>query len=108
MVLSARFAPDGQSVIYSAAWDGKPSQLFWARAGSFEARPLGVEADILGISASGEMAVFLDQSFHNGSRQGTLAVLSLTGSGPRRFVDQVSDAAWSPWGANLAGAEDSV
>ena len=57
IILSARFAPDGQSVIYSAAWDGKPSQLFWSRAGSFESRSLGVEASILAISPSGEMAV---------------------------------------------------
>ena len=104
MVLSARFAPDGQSVIYSAAWDGKPSQLFWARAGSFEARPLGVEADILGISASGEMAVLLNQRFHNASRQGTLALMSLTGSVPRRLLDNVQDADWSPDGSKLAVA----
>ena len=27
-VYSARFAPDGQSIVYSAAWDNKPMQLF--------------------------------------------------------------------------------
>src|SRR5713101_95236 len=101
MVLSARFAPDGQSVIYGAAWDGKPSQLFWARAGSFEARPLGVEADILGISASGEMAVLLNQHFGEATRQGTLALMPLTGSAPRRLLDNVQDADWSPDGSKL-------
>ena len=104
MVQSARFAPDGQSVIYGAAWDGKPSQLFWARAGSFEARPLGVEADILGISPSGEMAVLLNQRFGTANRQGTLALMSLTGSAPRRLLDNVQDADWSPDGSKLVVA----
>ena len=27
-VYSARFAPDGDSILYSAAWNGKPVQLF--------------------------------------------------------------------------------
>ena len=104
MVLSARFAPDGQSVIYGAAWDGKPPQLFWARVGSFEARPLGVEGDILGISRSGEMAVLLNQRFAGASRRGTLAVMPLTGSAPRRLLDNVQDADWSPDGSKLVVA----
>lgn len=106
MVLSARFAPDGQSVIYGAAWDGKPSQLFWARAGSLETRPLGVEADILAISDSGEMAVLLNQRFGTADRQGTLALMSLTGSAPRRLLDNVQDADWSPDGSKLVVAHD--
>lgn len=104
MVLSARFAPDGQSVIYGAAWDGKPSQLFWTRAGSFETRPLGVEADILGISPSGEMAVLLNQHFGEATRQGTLALMPLTGRAPRRLLDNVQDADWSPDGSKLVVA----
>ncbi len=104
MVLSARFAPDGQSVIYGAAWDGKPSQLFWARAGSFEARPLGVEADIVGISPSGEMAVLLNQHFGGVTRRGTLALMPLTGSAPRRVLDNVQDADWSPDGSKVVVA----
>jgi eukaryotic-like serine/threonine-protein kinase len=104
MVQSARFAPDGQSVIYGAAWDGKPSQLFWARAGSLEARPLGVEADIVGISPSGEMAVLLNQRFGQTIRQGTLALMPLTGSAPRRVLDNVQDADWSPDGSKLVVA----
>ena len=101
-ILSARFAPDGQSVVYGAAWDGKPFQLFYARIGSFESRPLGVDADILAISPSGEMAVLLDQHFGQISPQGTLAVMSLTGSAPRKLLDNVQDADWSPDGSKLA------
>jgi DNA-binding winged helix-turn-helix (wHTH) protein/Tol biopolymer transport system component len=101
MILSARFAPDGESVIYGAAWDGKPFQLFWTRIGSSESRSLGVDADILAISPSGEMAVLLDQHFGIISRQGTLALMSLTSSAPRKLLDNVQDADWSPDGSKL-------
>ena len=101
-ILSARFAPDGQSVVYGAAWDGKPFQLFWTRTGSLESRSLGVEADILAISPAGEMAVLLNQRFGIVSRQGTLALMSLTGSAPRKLLDNVQDADWSPDGSKLA------
>jgi DNA-binding winged helix-turn-helix (wHTH) protein/Tol biopolymer transport system component len=100
-ILSARFAPDGQSVVYGAAWDGRPFQLFFAGIGSSESRALGVDADILAISPAGEMAVLLDQHFGIASRQGTLALMSLTGSTPRKLLDNVQDADWSPDGSKL-------
>src|SRR5580704_12413031 len=33
-VFGGRFGPDGQTVYYSAAWDGKPAEIYSARAGS--------------------------------------------------------------------------
>jgi eukaryotic-like serine/threonine-protein kinase len=102
MIRAARFAPDGQSVVYGAAWDGKPTQLFWAKAGSFESRPLGIEAEILAISPSGPLAVLLNQRFGTVATQGTLALFSLTGSAPRKLLDDVQEADWSPDGSNLA------
>jgi len=101
MIRSARFAPDGQTVVYGAAWDGKPSQLFWTKAGSFESRPLGVEADILAISPSGEMAVLLNPRFGMAASQGTLSLMTLTGGAPRKLLDNVQDADWSPDGSKL-------
>jgi DNA-binding winged helix-turn-helix (wHTH) protein/Tol biopolymer transport system component len=101
IIRSARFAPDGQSIIYAAAWDGKPVQLFWTRAGSRESRPLNVEADILAISTSGEMAVLLNQHYRVVASQGTLALMPLTGGAPRKLLDNVQDADWSPDGSKL-------
>jgi DNA-binding winged helix-turn-helix (wHTH) protein/Tol biopolymer transport system component len=101
MILSARFAADGQSVIYSAAWDGKPPQLFWSRAGSFESRSLGLEAAILAVAPSGEMAVLLNQRFGTVNRPGTLALMSITGGAPRKLLDNVQDADWSSDGSKL-------
>src|SRR5207247_3455420 len=57
IVHSARFAPDGKTIIYSAAWEGKPLELFTTRPESPESqelRPAG--ADVLDNSASGELA----------------------------------------------------
>ncbi len=101
-ILSARFTEDGQSVVYGAAWDGKPFQLFWTRTGSSESRSLGVDADILAISPSGELAVLVNPTFREMSRRGTLALMSLTSSSPRNVLDNVQDADWSPDGSKLA------
>ena len=57
----ARFAPDGQTIVYSACWDGKPSEIFTTRVGSTESRPLGIEnAGILAVSSTGELAISID------------------------------------------------
>lgn len=101
-ILSARFTADGQSIVYGAAWGGKPFQLFWTGAGSGESRSLGVDADILAISPSGELAVLVNPSFREISRRGTLALMSLTSSAPRKLLDGVQDADWSPDGSKLA------
>jgi Tol biopolymer transport system component len=47
------------------------------------------------------MAVLLVQHFGWVSRQGTLALMSLTGSAPRKLLDNVQDADWSPDGSKL-------
>src|SRR5262245_18526510 len=59
-VASSLFAPDGQAILYSAAWEGKPMEIFINRPESPESRPFGlVDAEVLAISKSGEMAVSL-------------------------------------------------
>ena len=59
-IQSARFAPDGQTILYSAAWEGRPVEVFVSRLDSPESRPFGLAgAEVLSISTSGEMAVSL-------------------------------------------------
>ncbi len=41
-IRSARFAPDGQTILYSAAWQGNPVEIFSARQGTVESRSLGL------------------------------------------------------------------
>ncbi|HET9250482.1 MAG TPA: protein kinase, partial [Candidatus Eisenbacteria bacterium] len=103
-VRSARFAPDGQTICYSAAWDGKPMELFWALSGNPESRALGFqETEILSIASSGEMAVALKRRYLGGFLYtGMLARMPLGGGPPRQVLDGVMDAAWSLDGRQLA------
>lgn len=105
-ITAARFAPDGGAVVYSALWDGAPSQVFSTSPGNPESRPLGLEgAGLLGISAAGEMAVSLRMGppVNGFERIGTLARLPLaTSTAPRELMEQVRWADWDPQGTELA------
>ena len=102
-LLSACFAPDGETVVYSAAWGGKPSELYSVRTDSMESRPLGLEgADVLSVSSKGELAVKLRKgSFQVPDAIGTLARVPLGGGAPRELLEDVLSAAWTPDGGDL-------
>ncbi len=97
-IYSARFAPDGQTVVYGVAQGGKPPELFSTRVGASESRPLGLNADILSMSSSGEMAIVSGGSM----MFGMLAVVPLAGGAPRELLENVIGADWSPEGKGLA------
>lgn len=100
-VRGARFGPDGDTVIYSAAWDGQPTEIYVSNRQSPEARPLGVkDAEILAIAKSTELAILLRRD--RITNLGTLARVPLAGGTPREVADQVQEADWSPDGASLA------
>jgi serine/threonine protein kinase len=95
----ARFAPDGQTIVYAAQWEGRPHEIFTTRLGSPESRSLGLpSANILSVSPSGEMAILLGpQTF-----AGTLAKAPLGGGAPREILEDVALADWAPDGKTLA------
>ena len=103
-VYSARFAPDGASIIYSAAWNDKPVQLFSTVGNSLLTQPLNLtDANLLAISRSNELAVVLHGS-HNGQLEtvgGMLASTPLAGGSPKELM---ADVRWADWDArgNLA------
>ena len=100
----ARFAPDGQTIVYGAAWEGKPTDVFTTRVGSPESRSLGVAgSEILAISSTGELALSLDsRQIKNMVFNGTLARMPLVGGAPRQVLENVNWADWSPDGSSLA------
>ncbi len=104
-ILSARFAPDSRTVIYSAAWAGLAPELFSTRADTIESRPLGLsQVDLLGISSQGELAVSLKPTPLTGffGTLGTLGRTPLTGgTAPREMLENVEWSDWSPDGSNL-------
>jgi len=99
-ILSARFAPDAQTVIYGAAWEGSPFRLFSTRRESPESSPLTLpDAEILAISSSGMMAISLER--HWAGRfiwTGTLAQVSILGGAPREIEENIQGADWGPDG----------
>ena len=103
-ILSARFAPDGQTIMYSAAWDGQPQEVFSTRFDSSDSRSMGLpSAQVLSISAKGELAISVRPTgFTAFSTSGTLARVPLAGGAPRDVVDKVMWADWTLDGQSLA------
>lgn len=103
-IRSARFGPDGHSIVYGAAWNGKPMQLFWAEGESPESRPYPLaNADILAVSPQGELAILMNRRAGVGwISRGTLATMPITGGAPREILENVQDADWDREGKNLA------
>jgi Tol biopolymer transport system component/predicted Ser/Thr protein kinase len=103
-VRTARFAPDGQTIVYGAAWEGLPLEIYSTRADSSESRSLGLpSADVLAISSTGELAISLHRHYMFGFQSvGTLARVPLAGGAPREVLENVEDADWSPDGTSLA------
>ena len=100
----ARFAPDGKSVIYGAAWEGRPIELYAVREQSPESSSVSLPpADLLAIATTGELAVSL-KAASNGPFivAGTLARAPMAGGGARELLERVVAADWSPDGSQLA------
>ena len=102
-VSRARFTPGGESLIYSASWEGKPEQIYLSRVGSKESHPIGVQAQLEGVSANGQMAVILNSEVP-GTRvhRQTLARMPVDGGRPREVLDGVAEADVSPDGEQFA------
>jgi eukaryotic-like serine/threonine-protein kinase len=103
-VRGARFAPDGKSVVYGAAWEGRPIELYAVREQSPESSTINLPAaDLLSISSTGEMAVALRAAAVGPfTVAGTLARAPMAGGGARELTENVVAAEWSPDGKQLA------
>jgi len=108
-ILSARFAADGRSIVFSAAWDGKPSEIFTTRPESPESRSLGLSpASLFAVSSTGDLAVSIGwRPLLGWETSGTLARVSLEGGAPREVLENVGEADWSPDGKELAVVRDA-
>jgi serine/threonine protein kinase len=104
-ISSARFAPDGQMIVYAASWDGaqKP-QLYSVRAESPESLRLALPSgQVESVSRNGEMLILNLLQFSTGYASiGTLSQTPLSGSAPRDLLEDVGHADWSPDGSAIA------
>jgi DNA-binding winged helix-turn-helix (wHTH) protein/Tol biopolymer transport system component len=103
-VYSARFAADGRTVLYAAAWDNAPVTIYSTDLKIGGAHSLDLTStQLMAVSSRGQMAVVqpATHSFMLTSR-GTLGQVSVTGGAPRQIAENVEWADWSPDGSKLA------
>ena len=107
-IRSARFAPDGQTILYSAAWQGNPVDVFTARPEAPESRSMGLSrTQLMSVSSTSEMAVLLNsKAIGAWVTQGTLARAPLAGGAPREVLENVQWADWSPDGSSFLVVRD--
>jgi serine/threonine protein kinase/dipeptidyl aminopeptidase/acylaminoacyl peptidase len=107
-IRSARFAPDGQTILYSAAWQGNPTDVFTARPEAPESRSMGLSrTQLMSVSSTAEMAVLLNsKAIGAWVTLGTLARAPLAGGAPREVLENVQWADWSPDGSSFAVVRD--
>jgi Tol biopolymer transport system component len=106
-ITSARFMPDGETIVYSAAPRGYTPDLYVINPNAEAPQPLGVPgAQLLSISSKGELAIIMGaRHLEQRLYAGTLARMTI-GSSPRPMLEQVREADWSPDGASLAIVRD--
>src|SRR3954467_4153191 len=102
-VWTARYAPDGRTVLYTRAFAGPAAQVYSTSIGSPERQRVELEDGVLlGMSAQGIPALLIRPTFGALYFAGTLATVAAAGGAPRELMEGVSFADWSPDGASLA------
>jgi eukaryotic-like serine/threonine-protein kinase len=93
---NARFGPEGQ-VLYSAAWEGRPMELFAVRIEGLDSRPVNAAGPrLLAVSRAGEAAFVNDEA--------TLMRAPLEGGPAKAVLEGVTWADMSSDGALFAVA----
>ena len=104
IVHSARFAPDGKTMIYSAAWEGKPLDLFTTRPESPQSQEMEPKgADVLAISGRAKCCwpCIASRATRFSTREPWRA-FRWWAELRAKYLDDVEWADWSPDGANIA------
>jgi DNA-binding winged helix-turn-helix (wHTH) protein/Tol biopolymer transport system component len=101
-VARARFAPDAQTILYSAKWESDTSHLYLVSSVSPETRTLEFrDLTLSAVSRSGELAL-LSREERGANSGSTLYRVPLNGGSPLAVADHVVCAEWSPDGKDLA------
>jgi eukaryotic-like serine/threonine-protein kinase len=107
-IFTARFAPDGKTMVYSSASTGNTPEIFTVRPDFPGGTGRGLKGiQLLSISSKGELAVLTRARFISHSLfSGTLARMPLEGAAPREIRDDVREADWNPEGTDLVIVRD--
>ena len=98
IVSGARFLADGNSIVYSAQWNGQPIDIFIIKQDSPESHSLKLSSQLASVR-QGEIAFLKDP--RPGAQfdwVGTLVSLSLDSNSPRQIMENVSEADYAPDG----------
>src|SRR3989442_574027 len=105
-VRSPRFAPDGDTVVYSAAWSGNASRVFVTQADTRDSSALDLPAgDLVATTSTGEIVLLMGRGATPTTAlvgSGTLARASLTGGAARALIEGVDDADTAADGSEFA------
>jgi Tol biopolymer transport system component len=102
-ISQARFAPDDETIVYSAAWSSHPVEVLTTRRESPESRGLQLaQSGLFSVSREGELAIAEGCEFFMGACHGTLARVPLSGGAPREMLKDIHAADWAPKGDDLA------
>ncbi len=100
---SARFAKDGQTVVYSAQWNNDPLQVYSVRTEFPQSTKVDLpSAALLALSSSGDMEVAVDLVQEAWFMYGTMGQAQMTGGTPRAQAKEVIAADYAPDGKTLA------
>jgi Tol biopolymer transport system component len=108
-IFKAAFAPDGKTIVFSAAPEGNTSHLFVIRPENPVPQPFGDPGThLLSVSSKGELAVLTNATYLTQRLfSGTLARMPLGGGAPREVLENVREADWTPDGSGLAVIRDA-
>jgi DNA-binding winged helix-turn-helix (wHTH) protein len=99
----ARFAPDGQTIVYSAKWAGQPWKIFLTSAMSPETRTLGYDGFVLNaVSPSGELLLRGSSELTGTNTAATLSRVPMNEGAPLNIANQVVCSDWSVDGTQIA------
>jgi Tol biopolymer transport system component len=96
---SARFAKDGQTVVYSAKWGSSPLQIYTVRMEFPQSTKVDLpSATLLSLSQSGELQIGVEPIYHTNFLSGTLGQALISGGTPRVQETGVIAADYAPDG----------
>ncbi|HEX5071123.1 MAG TPA: protein kinase [Vicinamibacterales bacterium] len=102
-VTNARFAPDGDTIVFSSAVTGSAPSVYVIRPGMVTSQPIGKPGThLLSVSSKGELLV-LTGAVARGHRifTGTLSRMTMDGAS-REWMTDVVEGDWAPDGVNVA------
>jgi eukaryotic-like serine/threonine-protein kinase len=100
-ISNARFVPGGNSVVYSARWEGRPPEVFESLADGSSTRSLpGLGGFVLfSVANNGDLAIGNRTSSVSMTEYGPLAVWSRSGAAPKPRLDDIRWAEFMAGGA---------